>query len=304
MEIGHEEYPHEVHELEVAIAHAIRHPRISSYDEVRVPDSLVSNQPALQHIRHLVGNKTFRRGEFGLAENGDMKLSLFHPEFAKEYLLILPCNPGALVGNYYEGNFWAAARRILLSDATIGDQLDVCAVDSIMTFIAPDGIGPLVHEREMWRVYGHDFHPNEKVNPAQSNNYIHIHTLADSLKLAINRVLPCYKHVFALLTVRGYRLAFTIAAKETVGFDKLYIEDQPSACFRRIPGLGRVAHLLRGLPSGSLPSGIYHTFPHASEYSPEWKEQMVYGWRNKLDLPGRFKYWTWPEYRDHTFLLS
>lgn len=282
----------ELSELEVAFDHVKTHglridtlclPSLArSDDEHYLLRGKVTE--ALPHVRKDV---------FGFM-HGDYEVTmLFHPSLKKKYLLILPCNAGALHGNYFEGNFWAMAERMLVA-AGLRDKVDICAIDSIKTFLAPDKLGPLVHEREMWRVYGYDFHPNEHVNPASPANWERLGILADELKLAMGRIFPHYIHIYALVPVRGYRVAFTAAVHE-LGLNNVYIEDQPSACFRRKDSMSR---LIAFLNRSYCPGGIYHVFPHAGEYSPEWKTQMVYGWRENAALPGRFCYWRWPEYHD------
>lgn len=279
----------ELDEIRVAFNYIVR--KAYHFDTLCLPAiGSVPSSEAERYLGMLTDVRTCTDG-FGFRDGGKEVAMLFHPAFARKFLLVLPCNPGALYGDYFRGNFWGMARRML--GIEMRSLVDICAVDSIKTFIDPDALGPLVHEREMWRVEGFDFHPNESVNPAHPPNWKRLHMLADSLKPAVERILPHYSFVFALIPVRGYRVAFTAAVKETVGFDRVYIEDQPSATFRRREGLERVVSYIK---AGNFPAGVFHTFPHAGRYSPEWKEQMVYRWRKHPRLPVRFRYWTWPEF--------
>ena len=71
--------------------------------------------------------------------------------------LILPCNPGAKRGNYFESRYWRRADK-LLREWGLRPYVKLAAVDSIVTVLDPLGdrrrLGAIVLEDEAWRVKG------------------------------------------------------------------------------------------------------------------------------------------------------
>ena len=134
-------------------------------------------------------------------------------------LIVLPCNSGALTGNYWSKPNWKTVGKRLEDKRLL---IEYAAVDCIRAFYI-DGEG-LVHERENSIVKGFDEEPSWcKFNPK-----IHGTKRLDQLKSAIRlslENLSDYNHVFALLSPRAYKLCFSKAVKETGLDEKVSILD-------------------------------------------------------------------------------
>lgn len=77
-------------------------------------------------------------------------------------VLLLPCNRGALMGDYFTSPLWRYAHRLLEARGLRRETL-MAAVDSIVTIYDPAGdrreLGAIVLEHEAWRVRGYDSPP-------------------------------------------------------------------------------------------------------------------------------------------------
>lgn len=109
-----------------------------------------------------------------------------------QYLVLMPCNSGAKVGNYFTKNTWRTASKYFPERMV---TFDFAAVDSITTAIPNDGKGLIVFENEMDRVKGYDMFPT------YSEEKKHLCKL--KFEQSIPRLL-IYEHIFVYLNVRLY----------------------------------------------------------------------------------------------------
>jgi hypothetical protein len=107
-------------------------------------------------------------------------------------LILIPCNSGALNGDYFLQQTWRNAAKWFPERMT---TLDFAAVDSITTAIPDDGKGLIVFENEMDRVKGYDMFPtysDEKKRLCKLK-----------FEQSVPRLLN-YEHIFVYLNVRLY----------------------------------------------------------------------------------------------------
>ena len=108
-----------------------------------------------------------------------------------KYLILIPCNAGAMVGDYFTKNTRRSVARYFPERTTC---LDFAATDSITT-VTKDGKGLIVFENEMNRVKGHDLFPTFNKQKLNECN--------DGIKISEER-LGRYQSVFSFLNVRLY----------------------------------------------------------------------------------------------------
>ena len=124
--------------------------------------------------------------ESGIANN----FVTYNKSLNKKQLLLFPCNPGALVGDYFKSKTWLEASLYFPERTT---TMDFAAVDCIRQKV---GGGLIVFENEMERVKGFDVYPiysEEKVKE-----------LDELMKLSIPK-LKGYEKIYVYLNVRLYK---------------------------------------------------------------------------------------------------
>jgi len=140
----------------------------------------------------------------------------------KKILLILPCNKGAYVGNYFTQFFWNKIDNLLKKE-DIRSEVDIAAVDCIITFKKKDNMGALVSEYEMDRVKGYDVHPHEMFSGKHRKENLNL--LIDDIKVGLKRLHKKYDKIIVFVNVIPYRLATRKAIndlglmKKTIFFD-------------------------------------------------------------------------------------
>ena len=122
-----------------------------------------------------------------------------------KYLIMIPCNSGAMVGDYFTKNTWATMSKYFPERMTC---VDFAATDSITT-VSKDGKGLIVFETEMHRVKGFDLFPT--YSPAKLVECI------ANMRVSLPR-LAGYKHVIVFLNVRLYKEAVLACALPNMTF--------------------------------------------------------------------------------------
>jgi hypothetical protein len=112
-----------------------------------------------------------------------------------KYLILIPCNSGAFVADYFSAPSWKMAGKYFPERMT---TMDFAATDSITT-VSKDGKGLIVFENEMERVKGYDCFPTYSKEKLEE--------CIEGMKVSLDR-LKDYKHIFAYLNVRLYDEAF------------------------------------------------------------------------------------------------
>ena len=128
----------------------------------------------------------------------------------KKTLLILPCNKGAKVGNYFSQLHWKKIDKILKEEG-LRDKVDLAAIDCIITFKKLDGKGAIVAEYEMNRVKGFDIHPGTTF---QKNSKEKIEKLIKDVKVGLQRLEKDYNKIVIFVNVASYCVALKRAIKE------------------------------------------------------------------------------------------
>ena len=136
-------------------------------------------------------------------------------------LLLLPCNSGAEVGDYFRGHYWrvAANRR-----RGLGVKFMLGAIDCIPVFCKGEN-DAVVLETEMERVRGNNVYPSmERLKDK-------IDELARAIANGLMRVGKDYDKIYILLNVKAYALATRLAIERLLPESvKQKIE------FRYVPG--------------------------------------------------------------------
>lgn len=137
-------------------------------------------------------------------------------------ILVLPCNKGALNGNFFPYGAWKQALNALKKNKIEKKIVEFSAVDSIITKFDPvndrDNKGSIVLESEMERVKGYDFKPNWRLFKKRNYELLKEHT--KYCKIALERLIMKYKLILVCISVRGYKYAI-IRAALTIGKDEI-----------------------------------------------------------------------------------
>jgi len=146
-------------------------------------------------------------------------------------LIIIPCSPGAEIGNYFASASWRNVVRIIKKYVFDLGNIDFAAVDSIITIEDPakdrEELGAIVlANEEMQRVRGKNIRP--KWEFFAKNNYKKLYEHTKYVEIGLRRVLNKYDYIVIFLNVRAYKLA-TMNALLRIGNGKipsnvLYIE--------------------------------------------------------------------------------
>jgi len=131
----------------------------------------------------------------------------------RDVLLLLPCNPGARLGDYFASRSWSFIRDVYGKKNIDLRRIQFAAVDSIITFEDPsndrDELGAIVlgTPEEMKRVANHDARP--VWSKFRKNNYEPLRKHSHYVEIGLKRVLNelAVKYLLVILNVRAYRLA-------------------------------------------------------------------------------------------------
>jgi len=140
---------------------------------------------------------------------------------ALRVLLLLPCNSGAAVGDYFRGQFWRVAnnrRRKLGVEITLG------AIDCIPVFARGED-DAVVLETEMHRVFGYD------VFPSMDRLKGKLGRLARAIANGLMRIEKNFDKIYILLNVKAYAIATELAINN---FLPKHVKQK--IVFRYVPG--------------------------------------------------------------------
>jgi len=146
-------------------------------------------------------------------------------------LLILPCNPGAKVGNYFLGQLWRRFDK-KLREIGLRGEVDFAAIDCIITFLNQDGKGALVHESEMDRVSGFDSHPGKIFGTSNvRKRFERIKILSTDISIGLKRWESSYRYIHVFSNVLAYRSAIKRAITKERLWRKCGLLDFPVIFF-------------------------------------------------------------------------
>jgi hypothetical protein len=219
-------------------------------------------------------------------------------------LLILPCNAGACIGNYFRADLYSPKRwnTWLEADGALNDLrrkklVGFAAVDSSTLETQPgDARGAIVFETEMNRVRnpkGEDWGaPSWRFfRPNLNGKWPYLEELTEALVKGIRRVRKLgFLQVLALVNPRGYFLALGAAAKKCGVLDSWVLFRVPAHPNYLMQAVGEATPFVRASASGhQLTGGIY---PVPQLYSALEREAQTYNhnlpepWLEVDYLPG------------------
>ena len=140
-------------------------------------------------------------------------------------LLILPCNSGAMVGNYFCGQLWRRWDKALRRENLRG-AVDLAAVECIIYFNIRDGLGSIVHECEMKRVQGYDSHPASRF-PRSRRQQQKIFEFSKDVAVGLERWHRQYDQIIVFCNQMAYRTAVRIALNNLSLWNKACLIDFP-----------------------------------------------------------------------------
>ncbi len=128
-------------------------------------------------------------------------------------LLVLPCNKGAKIGNYFVGHAWRVALKAL-RECGIRRYVMLAAVDCIPFKMSLGDC--VVLETEMDRVKGYDVYPSydERV----------VDGLTDCIERGLRRVLPLFDIIYVVLNVPLYQVCVKKALSRIKSDKIVYVE--------------------------------------------------------------------------------
>jgi hypothetical protein len=228
-------------------------------------------------------------------------------------LLILPCNAGACVGNYFQADLYSPGRWNVwreadnkLSDLRKEGLVAFAAVDSSSLETQPgDPRGAIVFETEMSRVrnpQGEDWGaPSWRFfRPSRGGRWGYLEELTEALVKGIRRVQKIYfSQVLALVNPRGYFLALAAAAKKCGVLDRWVLFRVPAHPDHLLPAFGQIITFVRAAASDQeLQGGIYPIptlYPALEREAKTYRDILPERWQEGNLLPGIDevnKYWT------------
>lgn len=180
-------------------------------------------------------------------------------------LIILPCNSGAYVGDYWTKPNWQSVGKRL---EDIRELIDYAAVDSIRTFHI-EGKG-LVHEKENHLVKGYDECPSWCKFDPKTHGIKKLNRLKDSIKLSLD-MLSCYNHTFVLLSPRAYKLCFSKAVKERNLQERITILDIGESPAYYNKGVIELEKCIRThLKGEEIPYGLFMPLGHEKYFQSKF----------------------------------
>ncbi len=212
-------------------------------------------------------------------------------------LVILPCNAGACIGNYFKADSicdqeWHRVWReadLALRDLRKKGRVVFAAVDSCTLETEPEGSkGAIVFETEMDRVKnagGKDWGaPSWRwFRPAADGSCEYLETLTESLVKGIHRVEKMgFSQVFALVNPRGYYLSLAAAVERCRLLDKWVLFRVPAHPRHLLPAVRQIVPIVRAAADGKkLKGGIYpvpEVYPFLQKENKLYKDSLPEPW--------------------------
>ena len=222
----------------------------------------------------------------------------------RKYLLILPCNAGACIGNYFKaedvcGQKWHSVWReadLALCDLRKRGEVAFAAVDSCTLETEPDGSkGAIVFETEMDRVKnltGKDWGaPSWRwFRPAADGSCEYLETLTESLAQGVRRVEKMgFLQVFALVNPKGYYLSLAAAVEMCGLLNEWILFRVPAHPRHLLPAVRQIVPIVRAAVEGKkLKGGIYTIpalYPFLKKENKLYKDSLPKPWRKYCSLP-------------------
>ena len=218
-------------------------------------------------------------------------------------LLILPCNAGACVGNYFRAdlhspsrwNVWREADN-KLCDLRKEGLVAFAAVDSSILETQPgDPRGAIVFETEMSRVRnpaGEDWGaPSWRFfRPSPGGRWTYLEELTEALVKGVRRVQKMdFSHVLALVNPNGYFLSLVAAAKESGVLDHWVIFRLPTLPNYLLRAFQEIIPLVIAAADHVLPGGTYtipNLYPELLRESKAYRDTIPERWQEANRLPG------------------
>ena len=219
------------------------------------------------------------------------------------FLLILPCNAAACIGNYFRAetytkkgwNTWKEADRCL-SDLRNKKLVAFAAVDSSTLDTEPTGSkGAIVFETEMERAKnptGKDWGaPNWRwFKPTRSGKCEYLEALTESLVKGIRRVEKMkFSKVFALVNPRGYFLSLAAAVDRCGLLNEWTLFRVPSHPRHLLSAVRQITPFVRAAAEGNIvKGGIYSIpalYPFLKKEGRVYKDSLPKPWQKCSSLP-------------------
>ena len=218
------------------------------------------------------------------------------------FLLILPCNAAACIGNYFRAetytkkgwNTWKEA-DLCLSDLRSKRMVAFAALDSSTLETEPDGSkGAIVFETEMDRAKnptGKDWGaPNwQWFRPTAAGKCEYLAVLTESLVKGVRRVEKMgFSRVFALVNPRGYFLSLAAAVDKCGLLNKWVLFRVPSHPRYLLSAVRQISPFVHVVAGGKkLKGGIYpipNLFPFLRKESKIYKDSLPRPWKEHSHL--------------------
>jgi len=213
------------------------------------------------------------------------------------FLLILPCNAAACIGNYFHAevytkrgwNTWREADSCL-HDLRNKEIVALAAVDSSTLDTEPKGSkGAIVFETEMYRAKnptGKDWGaPSWRwFKPTKAGKCEYLEALTESLVKGVRRVEKmCFTQVFALVNPRGYFLSLAAAVDKCGLLNRWILFQVPSHPRHLLSAVRLVAPFIRAAAEGEkLKGGIYPIpalYPFLQKENKIYKDSLPKAWK-------------------------
>ena len=213
-------------------------------------------------------------------------------------LLILPCNAGACIGDYFKAEdvcnqVWHSVWReadLSLCDLRKEGRVVFAAVDSCTLETEPDGSkGAIVFETEMDRVKnltGKDWGaPSWRwFRPEADGSCEYLETLTESLVKGIRRVEKMgFSQVFAMVNPRGYYLSLAAAVEKCGLLNKWILFRVPAHPRHLLPAVRQIVPIVRAAAEEKkLKGGIYPIrplYPFLREENKLYQDLLPAPWR-------------------------
>lgn len=140
-------------------------------------------------------------------------------------LLVLPCNTGAKIGNYFGSNngnnLWMKIDKCL-RDIDIRDRVDIAAVDCILPLVKNINIA-IIGEWEMNLVKGYDIYPATAF--AKKDRNVKLEKLINGIVDKLRELILHYSKIVFLINVIPYKLAVINAIERLKLWNKVTIID-------------------------------------------------------------------------------
>ena len=201
----------------------------------------------------------------------------------KKILVVLPCNKGAFIGDYWSRSNWRIVGNRLIEYRSL---VDYAAVESIRALVIQDGLG-LVHETENEIVKGYDLYPAWRKFDPKKHGTEKLDLLAQGIVRSLDVWHSHYAHIFALLSPRAYKICFTKAVYDSGLQVKTTILDiGESPAYYNVGAVQLLEIFKDGISGKELPSGLIKMPGHEKYF------KSAHGaYRRDDNFPKEYRVW-------------